>query len=68
MAGGDGFGHPFERNAERVAADVRHGIVTAALARQQYGVALHDDGRVDEGETAALRSKTVSHRRLTTVT
>jgi N-methylhydantoinase B len=56
MAGGGGFGHPFERDAERVAEDVRNHIVSAKSAREQYGVALLDDGRVDEAATADLRS------------
>ena len=55
MAGGGGFGHPFERDAERVAEDVRNHIVTVKSAREQYGVVLLDDGRVDEAATAALR-------------
>ena len=56
MAGGGGFGHPFERDAERVAEDVRNGMVSSASARQCYGVALRDDGQVDKAATAALRS------------
>ena len=56
MAGGGGFGHPFERDAEQVAEDVRNGIVTAASARKLYGVALLDNGEVDEAATATLRS------------
>ncbi len=55
MAGGGGWGHPFERDAELVAEDVRNGVVTAASARDLYGVALDDDGRVDKAETEALR-------------
>ena len=55
MAGGGGFGHPFERNAEQVAEDVRNGIVTAASARELYGIALLDNGEVDKAETAILR-------------
>jgi len=55
MAGGGGFGHPFERDAARVAEDVRNHVVSAKSAREQYGVVLLDDGRVDEAATAALR-------------
>jgi N-methylhydantoinase B len=55
MAGGGGFGHPFERDAKRVAEDVRNHIVSVKSAREQYGVVLLDDGRVDEAATAALR-------------
>lgn len=60
MAGGGGFGHPFERDADRVAEDVRNGMVTVASAREQYGVVLLDDGRVDEVATAALRGEKAS--------
>jgi N-methylhydantoinase B len=55
MAGGGGFGHPFERDAKRVAEDVRNHIVSVKSARELYGVVLLDDGRVDEAATAALR-------------
>jgi N-methylhydantoinase B len=55
MAGGGGFGHPFERDAKRVAEDVRNHIVSVQSAREQYGVVLLDDGRVDGAATAALR-------------
>jgi N-methylhydantoinase B len=55
MAGSGGFGHPFERDAARVAEDVRNHIVTVKSARAQYGVVLFDDGAVDEAATAVLR-------------
>jgi N-methylhydantoinase B len=55
MAGGGGFGHPYERDVERVAEDVRNHIVSVNSAREQYGVVLRDDGRVGEVATAALR-------------
>jgi N-methylhydantoinase B len=55
MAGGGGWGDPFDRDAERVAEDVRNGVVSVESARQYYGVVLDDDGRVDKAETEALR-------------
>jgi N-methylhydantoinase B len=55
MAGGGGWGDPFARPAERVAEDVRNGVVTVASARERYGVVLDDDGRVDKAGTEALR-------------
>jgi N-methylhydantoinase B len=58
MAGGGGWGNPFERPAERVAEDVRNGVVTVESAREHYGVVLHDDGRVDKAGTEALRGDT----------
>ncbi len=57
MAGGGGFGNPFERDAARVAEDVRNGIVTIASARDLYGVAVGHDGCVDAAATAALRGE-----------
>jgi N-methylhydantoinase B len=43
-----------ERDPERVARDVREGKVSAARARDVYGVALVD-GAVDESKTSELR-------------
>ncbi len=57
LPGGAGFGDPFERPAERVAEDVRNGLVSMASARDDYGVALRSDGSVDEGGTAILRAR-----------
>ncbi|MCZ6873210.1 MAG: hydantoinase B/oxoprolinase family protein [bacterium] len=57
MAGGGGFGHPFERDAEQVAEDVRNGMVSVGSARDQYGVVLDGNGRVDTAASAALRGK-----------
>jgi N-methylhydantoinase B/oxoprolinase/acetone carboxylase alpha subunit len=56
---GGGYGPPGERTAERVAADVREGFVSAEAARQTYGVALRADGTVDADETARLRAEGV---------
>jgi N-methylhydantoinase B len=55
--GGGGYGDPFERDPERVARDVRLGKVTVKSARTRHGVALLDDGSVDDAGTAALRSR-----------
>lgn len=54
--GGGGFGDPLSRDPSRVARDVRLGYVSPAAARQDYGVAVDDDGAVDAAATAALRS------------
>ena len=54
-AGGGGYGDPLERDAERVALDVREGYVSAKAAREQYGLVLDMAGRVDAAATAALR-------------
>lgn len=62
MAGGGGFGNPFERDPEKVRADVLDGKVTVEHARRAYGVVLADgaDARVDLAGTQALRSKVKS--------
>jgi N-methylhydantoinase B len=57
MAGGGGFGPAWARDPELVAEDVRNGLVSAASARQLYGVALDADGQVDTTATATLRQK-----------
>jgi N-methylhydantoinase B len=54
-AGGGGYGDPIARNAERVALDVREGYVSARAARDLYGVAVDECGRVEVAATAALR-------------
>ena len=38
--GGGGWGHPFDREPERVLADVRGGFVSRASAERDYGVVL----------------------------
>ena len=57
LPGGGGFGDPKQRDPERVAEDVADGLVTSEAAIQDYGVALAPDGRVDQAQTARLRSK-----------
>ena len=42
-AGGGGYGDPLKRPIERVAEDVREGYVSAAHAREVYGVVLAAD-------------------------
>jgi N-methylhydantoinase B len=55
--GGGGYGHPFDREPERVAHDVRNGFVSAESAAAAYGVVL-DPGTfaVDEERTTRLRA------------
>ena len=55
MAGGGGFGDPATRESERVAEDVRNGLITLESANQDYKVALNGDGSVDEPATQSLR-------------
>jgi N-methylhydantoinase B len=58
--GGAGFGDPYERDPQRVLADVRNGFVTTERARDAYGVAVVTDDagtlRIDEAATRSLRS------------
>ncbi len=56
LPGGAGKGHPFEREATLVQADVRDGFVSSAQARDSYGVVVTDDLTLDEDATRALRS------------
>jgi N-methylhydantoinase B len=55
--GGGGFGPPVERDAERVAQDVREGYVSRESARDHYGVVLDDDGRANSAKTEILRAE-----------
>lgn len=52
--GGGGWGHPHDRPAQAVLADVLGGFVSEAAARRDYGVVVAD-GAVDAAATAALR-------------
>ena len=57
-AGGGGFWNPFEREPEKVLADVRSGYVSLEAARRDYGVVIHQQGRrftLDAPATAELR-------------
>jgi N-methylhydantoinase B len=55
--GGGGWGNPFEREAGRVAEDVRQGLVSPDRARGDYGVAVDPvTFAVDDAATAALRA------------
>ena len=51
-----GLGNPRKRPAAVVAEDVRQGFISSEAARRDYGVAVNDDGTVDEAETAKLRA------------
>jgi N-methylhydantoinase B len=56
FAGGGGWGDPRQRPAERVQQDVVCGYVSRQAARDDYGVALHDDLSLDAAATAQLRA------------
>ena len=56
--GGGGWGHPFDREPERVAADVRGGFVSRESAEKHYGVILAADAAdVDLAATERRRAK-----------
>ncbi len=58
VGGGGGFGAPYERDPERVLADVRSGYVSVEAARSAYGVVIHQHGRsfiLDREATNHLR-------------
>jgi N-methylhydantoinase B len=56
LPGGGGMGDPATRDPALVARDVRDGLVSAAAARDNYRVAVSDDGVPDTAATAALRT------------
>jgi N-methylhydantoinase B len=56
MPGGGGYGDPYVRDAERIADDVRNGLVTVESARDDYGVAIGADGALDRPATEKLRA------------
>ncbi|MEC7538644.1 MAG: hydantoinase B/oxoprolinase family protein, partial [Pseudomonadota bacterium] len=54
--GGGGWGHPYDREPERVLADVLAQFVSRESALEDYGVVLSTDGEsVDAAATAARR-------------
>ena len=59
--GGGGCGDPFERPAERVAFDVKAGLVSKEGAKR-YGVILNEDLSVNEKRTSTLRAKLSKER------
>jgi N-methylhydantoinase B len=56
-AGAGGLGDPLTRETERVAVDVRSGLVSVDAARAEYGVVVSTDGDVDEAASEALREE-----------
>lgn len=56
LPGGGGFGDPLDRDLERVAEDLRHGLVSPEVAVERYCVVLTAEGGVDREATALLRN------------
>lgn len=62
--GGGGYGDPLDREPQRVAQDVRNGLVSPAWAKKVYGVVVRaEDLAVDEAATAACRRQLREARR-----
>ncbi|NEW26622.1 hydantoinase B/oxoprolinase family protein [Nocardia cyriacigeorgica] len=61
IGGGGGWGDPLERAVDRVAADVRAGLVSVEFAAAGYGVVIAD-GVVDESATVAQRARLAAER------
>jgi N-methylhydantoinase B len=59
--GGGGAGDPYQREPERVGADVARGLVTVDGARR-YGVVCDESGQVDATATEALRGQLRAER------
>ena len=57
MAGGGGYGPPWERDPARVVADLRDGKLSPGRARDAYGVVLDAAGELDAAATAAARAE-----------
>jgi N-methylhydantoinase B len=55
--GGGGWGHPFDREPDRVLADVRAGFVNRERAEEDYGVILTGDGIGIAVNSAATRRR-----------
>jgi 5-oxoprolinase (ATP-hydrolysing) len=56
IAGGSGFGDPWERQVEAVQADLDDDYITPEGAVRDYGVVLGPDGRIDPVATARRRA------------
>ena len=60
--GGGGYGHPYDRPAKDVLADVLGGMVSEQAAQDEYGVVIAD-GRLDDEATQILRADRPETRR-----
>ena len=54
-AGGGGYGDPLERDTLAVRLDVEYGYVSMESARDDYGVVINSEVKVDEAATERLR-------------
>jgi N-methylhydantoinase B/oxoprolinase/acetone carboxylase alpha subunit len=58
--GGGGFGQPSGRAPERVAEDIRRGLVTPAAALRDYGLMLDRSGSPEGGAAVTLSERASS--------
>jgi N-methylhydantoinase B/oxoprolinase/acetone carboxylase alpha subunit len=56
-AGGAGYGDPYERSIELVPHDVKGGYISAAAARNDYGVAIDEIDAIARDATQRLRER-----------
>ena len=47
-AGGGGWGHPYERDIEKILEDLKNEYISKGSARDDYGVIIADDGSWSE--------------------
>jgi len=64
VAGGSGYGDPLDREPERVARDVRVGIVSPHVANEVYGVVLRRERCLPDGEATEKRRREIRENRL----
>jgi len=57
---GGGYGDPLARDPSRVRDDIADGLISAEMARDDYGIMLGADGTIDEPATARLRHDMMS--------
>jgi len=62
--GGGGWGHPFDREPDRVLADVLGGFVSRDCAKREYGVVLTPDGGAMDAEETTRRRRSRPATRL----
>ncbi|MBI4528011.1 MAG: hydantoinase B/oxoprolinase family protein [Deltaproteobacteria bacterium] len=64
VAGGGGYGDPLDREPDRVARDVRVGIVSRRVAGEIYGVVLQQEKRFPDREETEKRREEIRAERL----
>jgi N-methylhydantoinase B len=62
--GGGGYGDPKQRDVVAVLSDVADGYVSRDSARDDFGVVVDDEGRLDEAATAAVRGKGLTRKEI----